>query len=77
MSKQLSNGIASGNVKLSFRLRDLKLLHAKRIGLDLRKQSDSIIKGFDVAGITGAIKFANNIFTRIKNLFQEHRQQPL
>ena len=44
---------------------------------DLRKQNDSIIKDFDAEGITDAIKFANDVFTRVENPFNKHRQQPL
>ena len=43
----------------------------------LKKQKDSIIKGFDAAGITEAIRFANDVFTRVESPFDEHRQQPL
>ena len=32
------------------------------------------MKGFDAAGITEAIKFANDVFTRVENLFDEYRQ---
>ena len=80
VSKQLSNGIMPGDVKVSLKLSDLKPLHAKRI-VDtynhLRKQNNSILKGFDAAGKTGAIKFANDIFTRIENPFDEHKKQLL
>ena len=41
------------------------------------KQNDSIIKGFDSAGIIEGIKFANDIFPRVGNLFDEHGQHPL
>ena len=74
---QCANGIANGDVKVSLQVCDLQPPQAKRTGLDLRKQNDSIIKGFDAAGITGAIKCANNVFTGVKNPFDEHRQQPL
>ena len=80
MSKQLSNGIAPGDVKVFLKLSDLKPLHAMWI-VDtynhLRKQNDSIIKGFNAEGITEAIKFANDIVTRVENSFDKHRQQPL
>ena len=80
MTKQLLNGIAPGDVKVSLKLSNLKALHAKWI-VDLynhlRKQNESIIKGFDATGITEAIKFANDVFTRVENPFNNHKQQPL
>ena len=80
VSKQLANGIAPGDVMVSLKLSDLKPLHAKWI-IEMynhhRKQKNSIMKGFDAAGITEAIKFANDVFTRVENLFDEYRQQPL
>ena len=36
-----------------------------------------MIKGFNVEGITEAIKFVNDVVTRVENSFDEHRQQPL
>ena len=80
MKKQLSNGIAPGDVKVLLKLSNLKPLHATSIVdtyNDLRKQSDSITKCFDAAGENEAIKFANDVFTRVENPFEEHRQQPL
>ena len=41
----------------------------------LRKPNDYTIKGFDPAGKTEAIKFAN-VLTRVQNPFEQHRQQP-
>ena len=80
MSKQFSNEIAPGDVKVSLKLSDLKPLHAKWI-VDtynhLRKQNDSIIKGFDAPGLTEAIKFASDGFTKVENPFDKHRQEPL
>ena len=80
MKKQLSNGIAPGDVKVLLKLSNLKPLHATSIVdtyNDLRKQSDSITKCFDAAGENEAIKFASDVFTRVENPFEEHRQQPL
>ena len=80
MSKQLSNEMAPGDVKVSLKLSDLNPLQAKWIidmHNDLRKQNDFIIKDFDAEGITEAIKFANDVFTRVENPFDKHRQQPL
>ena len=72
VSKQLSNGITPGPVKVSLKLSDLKPLHAKWIVdtyIHLRKQNDSVIKGFDAAVITETIKVANDVFTRVENPF--------
>ena len=72
--------MAPGDVKVSFKLSDLNPLQAKWIidmHNDLRKQNDFIIKDFDAEGITEAIKFANDVFTRVENPFDKHRQQPL
>ena len=73
----MSNGKAPGDVKVSLKLSDLKPLHAKWIvdAYDhLKKQKDSIINGFDSAGITEAIKSANDIYTRIENPFRDDIQ---
>ena len=77
MSKQLSNENVSNDVKVSLKLSDLKPLHVKWIVDKYRKQDDFKLKGFDAAGITKAIKFANDVFTREENPFDEHRQQLL
>ena len=76
VSKQLSNGVAPGDVKVSLKLSDLKNLHARWIVETydhLKHQNDSIIKGFDAAGISEAITCANNVFTRVENPFDEQR----
>ena len=55
VSKQLSNGVAPGDVKVSLKLSDLKPLHARWIVETynhLKHQNDFIIKGFDAAGIS-------------------------
>ena len=78
VSKQLSNGVAPGDVKVSLKLSDLKPLHARWIVETynhLKHQNDSIIKAFDAAGISEAITCANDVFTRVENLFDEQRQQ--
>ena len=78
VSKQLSNGVSPGDVKVSLKLSDLKPLHARWIVETynhLKLQNDSIIKGFDAAGITEAIKSANSVFARVENPFDEQRQQ--
>ena len=53
VSKQLLNGVLPGDVKVSFKLRHLKPLHARRIVKTynhMKHQNDSIIKGLDAAG---------------------------
>ena len=54
VSKQLSNGVAPGDVKVSLKLGDLKPLHPQwivEIYNHLKHQNDSIVKSFDTAGI--------------------------
>ena len=78
VSKQLSNGVAPGDVKVSLKLSDLKPLHARWIVETynhLKYQNDTIIKGFDAAGISEAITCANHVFTGVENPFDEQRQQ--
>ena len=41
----------------------------------LKHQNNSIIKGFDDAGISEAITCATNVFKRLENPFDEQRQQ--
>ena len=55
VSKQLSNGNAPGDVKVSLKLSDLKPFHSRwivEIHNHLKHQNDSIIKGFDAAGLS-------------------------
>ena len=78
VSKQLSNGVAPGDVKVSLKLTDLKPLHVRWIDETynhLKRQNDSIIKGFDAAWISEAITCANDVFTRVENPFDEQKQQ--
>ena len=78
VSKQLSNGVAPGNVKVSLKLKDLKPLHARWIVETynhLKHQNDSFIKGFVDARISEAITFANDVFTQVENPFNEQRKQ--
>ena len=53
---------------------DLKPLHARWI-VDmytyLKQQRESILNGFDKAGITEAFKSANEVFARIENPYTE------
>ena len=62
---------------MSLKLSDLKSLHAWWIAETynhLKHQNDSVIKGFDTAGISEAITCANDVFTRVENPFDEQRQ---
>ena len=40
----------------------------------LKQQMESILNGFDKAGITEAVKSANKVFARIGNPFTEKRE---
>ena len=73
VSKQLSNGVAPGDIKVSLELCDLKPLHARLVVETynhLKHQNDSIIKGFDAAGISEAITCANDVFIGVENSFE-------
>ena len=73
VSKQLSNGVAPGDVKVSLKMSDLKPFHARWIFETcnhLKHQNDFIIKGFEAAGISQAITCANDVFTRVENSFE-------
>ena len=76
VSKQLMNGRALGDVKVSLKLSDLKPLHAKWI-VDmygyLKLQNESIVKGFEKAGILEAVEMAQEVYTRNENPFDEKR----
>ena len=76
VSKQLMNGRAAGDVKVSLKLSDLKPLHAKWI-VDmygyLKLQNESIVKGFEKAGILEAVEMAQEVYTRSENPFDEKR----
>ena len=56
------------------KMSDLKPLHARWI-VDmytyLKQQRESILNGFDKAGITEAFKSANEVFARIENPYTE------
>ena len=61
-------------MKVSMKKSDLKPLHARWV-VDmyayLKQQKESILNGFDKAGITEAVKSANEVFPRIENPFAE------
>ena len=78
VSKQLSIGVAPGNVKVFLKLSDLKPLHAWWIVETynvLKHQNDSTIKGFIAAETSEAITCSNNVFIWAENSFDEQRQQ--
>ena len=58
--------LAPGYMKGSVEMSDLKPLHARWI-VDmytyLKQQKESILNGFDKAGITEAVKSANEVFS--------------
>ena len=67
VSEQLRRDVAPDDVKISMKLSDLKPLHARWIVemFDyLKQQNGSIVNGFDKAGITEAVKSANEVFSK-------------
>ena len=40
----------------------------------LKQQNELIVNGFDKAGITEAVKSANEVFTRIENPFTQKQE---
>ena len=58
------------------KMSNLKPLHVRWI-VDmytyLKQQKESILNGFDKAGITEAVKSANEVFAKIENPFTEKR----
>ena len=71
----LKRGVASGNVKMSLKMLDLKPLHANWIVEmyydDLKQQKGSILSRLDKAGVTETAKSAIKVFAKIENLFPE------
>ena len=76
VSKQLMNGKAPGDLKVSLKLSDLKPLHAKWIvemyGY-LKQQKESVVKGFEKAVILEAVKMAQEVYARCENPLDEKR----
>ena len=74
LSKQLMNGKAPGDVKVSLKLSDLKPLHAKWIvemyGYQ-KQEKESVVKGFEKVGILEAVKMAQEVYARCENPFDE------
>ena len=63
-------------MKVSMKKSDLKPLHTRWL-VDmytyLKQQKESILNGFNKAGITKAVKSANEVFPKIENPFAEKR----
>ena len=76
VSSQLRKGISPGDVKVSLKMSDLKPLHAQWV-LEmysyLKHQKESIVKGFEKAGITEALESAYEIYTKCENPFEDRR----
>ena len=74
--EQLKKGVASGDVKASMKMSELKPLHTRWI-VDmhtyLKQQRETTLKGVEKGGIKEALKSANEVFARIKNPFAEKR----
>ena len=76
VSNQLKRGGASCIVRMSLEMSYLELLHTRWIVKMydcLKQQKGLIINGFGKAGITEAIKSANEVIVRIENPFTEKR----
>ena len=74
------NGKAPGDGKVSLKLSDLKPLHAKWIvemyGY-LKQQKESVVKGFEKAGILEAVKMAQEVYAGVKILLTKNDKQSL
>ena len=74
MQSNIKRGIDPADVKTSSKLADLKPLHASWI-VDLYdhllEHPNMIIKGFDSAGISEAVKTASTILEKIENPFRD------
>ena len=76
VSKQFPNAVARGNVKVSLKSSYLKPLLARWIVetyYHLKHKNDSIIKGFDAAGISEDVTCANDVFTRVAKTLSMNR----
>ena len=76
LAKQLNEGKAPADVKVSLNLSEIKPLHVKWIYEMyeyLRGRSDLVLNGFESAGITEAVEKSNEVFERIENSFLAFR----
>ena len=72
---QLSRGVFPKDIKVSMKLSELKPLHAQWIVGTynyMQTQNESIVKGFDKAGITEAVVRANDVMVKCENPFEDH-----
>ena len=74
ISRQIKRGIAPPDVKVSFNLSVIRLLHAKWI-VDLhhylKAEKAIILSGFRAAGISEAIENAKSITEKVENPFKD------
>ena len=69
LAKQLNEGKAPADVKVSLNLSEIKSLHAKWIYemyKYLQGRSDLVLNGFESAGVTEAVEKSNEVFERIE-----------
>ena len=74
VSEQWRRGVAPGDVKVLMKSSYLKPLHAPwivKMFEYMKHQNESIVNGFDKAGIAEAVKLANEVFSRIENRFTQ------
>ena len=74
--KQLNEGKASADVKVSLNLSKIKPLHAKwvyEMYEYLRRRSDLVLNGFESVGITEVVEKSNEVFEIIENPFLAYR----
>ena len=70
--EQLKKGVASGDVKVSMKMSELKLLHTRWIAdmhTYLKQQSESTLKGVEKGGIKEALKSANEVICENRKPF--------
>ena len=71
---------STGDVKVSLKLSDLKPLHAKWIvemSGYLKQQKESVVRGFEKAGILEAVKMAQEVMPDVKILLTKSDEQSL
>ena len=69
LAKQLNEGKAPADVKVSLNLSEIKSLHSKWIYemyKYLQGRSDLVLNGFESAGVTEAVEKSNEVFERIE-----------
>ena len=77
VSEPLTKGVAPDDVKVSMKIPDLKPLDEHWIVemyTYLKQQKESILNGFDKAGIIEAVKSANEVLRRLKTLSLRNEQ---